>query len=79
MGYHAPVTKARFKMKNHLKEIVEANILKTLTVYLSNGKIFELDTLANKLKMNGDCLEFVYDSELYIVNSSHIVCYSTVI
>lgn len=65
-------------MIKHFKEMIEANKLKTLTIYLSNGKTFELDTFSNKLKMNDDCLEFIYESELYVVNTKHIVYYTEI-
>ncbi len=63
-------------MFDHLSKIANANQLKNITIYLSNGRIFEINTLENKFKVNGDCLEFVYDSELYIINPAHIVYYT---
>lgn len=60
-------------MEKFLKKILEDKKLKTFIINLSNNKSFELNTLENKVCMKDDCLQFVYDGELYTVNPTHIV------
>lgn len=60
-------------MKQFLKTFLVENKLKIFNVYLSNNKSFELNTLENKVCVKDDCLQFVYDGELYTVNPTQIV------
>lgn len=74
MGYHAPVTKARFKMLRYLPELIKQKPKHEITFKMVSGKNEVYSSLNGELKLynNLEIATFSDGEDLTIINTKNV-------